>query len=160
MRILSRHNVTALTCLLFALPAYAQLPSLLPVKPVASIAVPAAPEAVNAKDPQQELTDAQGRLRDAQDALKRIQDQLDQKTLAVNARNELLKQFNLRQTLADRYAQQIDYLKQLQVLDQKIVDATQQRDSWVPPAGTAPWSVVDGDVVRNEMLVYAARITQ
>ncbi len=160
MRILSRHNLTALTCLLFALPAYAQLPSLLPVKPVASTAVPAAPEAVNAKDPQQELTDAQGRLRDAQDALKRIQDQLDQKTLAVNARNELLKQFNLRQTLADRYAQQIDYLKQLQVLDQKIVDATQQRDSWVPPAGTAPWSVVDGDVVRNEMLVYAARITQ
>ena len=160
MRIPFRRNLTALTFFLFALPALAQLPSLLPVKPVATKAAPAATEAISAKDPQQELADAQGRLRDTQDTLKRIQDQLDQTTLAVNARNDLLKQFNLRQTLADRYAQQIDYLKQLQVLDQKIVDAKQQRDSWVPPAGTAPWSVVDGDVIRNEMLVYGARITQ
>lgn len=160
MRIPFRRNLTALTFFLFAWPALAQLPSLLPVKPVATTAAPAATDAISAKDPQQELADAQGRLRDTQDTLKRIQDQLDQATLGVNARNDLLKQFNLRQTLADRYAQQIDYLKQLQVLDQKIVDAKQQRDSWVPPAGTAPWSVVDGDVVRNEMLVYGARIAQ
>ena len=160
MRPIFHRNLTTCLFLLFALPAYAQFPSLLPVKPVASTAAPVAPEAISSNDLQQELADAQGRLRDAQDALKRIQDQLDQTTLSVATRNDLLKQFNLRQTLADRYAQQIDYLKRLQLLDQKITDAKQQRESWIPPAGSAPWSVVEGDVVRNEMLVNAARITQ
>lgn len=157
MRILFRLNLTACLVVMLALPAHAQFPSLLPTKP-AQTAAPA--EVVSAKDPKQELADAQTRLRDAQDALKRLQAQLDQTALTTGVRNDLLKQFNLRQTLADRYAQQVDALKQLQVLEQKIADAKQQRESWLPPAGSAPWSVVDGDLVRNEMLVYQSRIAQ
>lgn len=142
-----------------SVPAYAQFPSLLPSK-TAQPATAAPAEIVSVNDPKQELVDAQTRLRDAQDTLKRLQGQLNQPSIAAGVRNDLLKQFNLRQTLADRYAQQVDLIKQLQVSEQKIADAKQQRDGWLPPAGSAPWSVLDGDLVRNEMLVYQSRIGQ
>lgn len=92
---------------------------------------------VQVSDPKKELADAQSRLAESQDALKRLQTQLNQPGLSASARQELLQQFNIRQTLVDRYGQQVDYLKQLQVLEQKISDAKQQRDDWVPPAKPA-----------------------
>lgn len=137
--------------------AQAQLPSLLPAKP-ATQAAPASKVEIN--DPKQDLAAAETRLNDAQDAVKRLQAQLNKGNLSVGVRQELLQQFNLRQTLADRYAEQVDYLKRITVVTQKIEDAKQQRDNWTPPAGSPPWSVLDGDAVRNEMLVLESRIAQ
>jgi potassium efflux system protein len=150
--------LAAFGCLQLASPASAQLKALLPAKPVQATAPPA--NVVTVSDPKQELADAQARLADAQVALSRLQVQVDRKGLSSDARNDLLKQFNLRQTLVDRYAQQVDYLKQLQLLEQKIADAKKQRANWTPPAGSAPWPVIDGDVVRTEMLVYQSRVSQ
>ena len=152
--------VSIFVCLVAVSPANAQLPSLLPSKPMQGASVTTPKEVVTVSDPKQELIDAQSRLSEAQDELKRLQGQLNQKGLSTDTRQGLLQQFNLRQTLVDRYAQQVDYLKQLQVLDQRIADAKQERDNWVPPAGSPPWSVVDGDTVRNEMLVYESKIQQ
>ena len=151
-------HLTACVVLLAALPAYAQMPSLLPMKPAQKSAAPA--QVVSVSDPKKELADAQGRLSEAQDGLKRIQGQLNQKSFSADARQELLKQFNLQQTLCDRYAQQVDYLKQLQVLNQQIEDAKQLRDNWTPPTGNPPWSVFDGDVVRNQIQTLESRIAQ
>lgn len=150
--------LAAFGCLQLAPPASAQLKALLPTKPVHVAAPPA--NVVTVSDPKQELADAQARLADAQAALSRLQVQVDRKGLSSEARNDLLKQFNLRQTLVDRYAQQVDYLKQLQLLEQKIADAKKQRANWTPPPGSAPWPVIDGDVVRTEMLVYQSRVGQ
>ena len=137
--------------------AQAQLTSLLPTKPVKT--APVASQ-VTVTDPKQEMADAQTRLADAQSALKRLQSDLNKPGLAPSARQDLLQQFNLRQTLTDRYAEQVGYLKQLAVLDVKIADAKQARDNWTAPAGTPPWPVVDGDAVRNEMLVLQMQIAQ
>ena len=159
MRVL--FGVVAVFCLLQVIaPAHTQLPSLLPSKAMQPSHSAAGKDVVQVSDPKKELADAQSRLAESQDALKRLQTQLNQPGLSASARQELLQQFNIRQTLVDRYGQQVDYLKQLQVLEQKISDAKQQRDDWVPPAGNPPWSVVEGDVIRNEMLVLDARIEQ
>lgn len=152
--------VAIFCCLHVAAPAHAQLPSLLPSKAIQPSNSAATKDVVQVSDPQKELADAQSRLSETQDALKRLQGQLNQAKLSAVVRQELLQQFNIRQMLVDRYSQQVDYLKQLQVLEQKIRDARQQRDDWVPPAGSPPWSVIDGDVVRNDMLVLEARIDQ
>lgn len=140
-----------------AVPAvHAQLPQLLPSKPQAS----AKPVTVVPVDPAKELVRVQGQLNEARDAMVRIQAQLKRPSLPTSVRNELLKQFNLQQTLADRYAQQADSLRQLQVLTQNIADARQQLTDWAPPAGSPPWPITDGDKVRNDMLGYQARIKQ
>lgn len=138
-------------------PALAQLPSLLPTKPATQSAPP---PKVEINDPKKDLADAQARLIDAQEAVKRLQGQLNQKTLSVEGRQELLQQFNLRQTLADRYAEQVDYLKRIALNAQSIQDAKQQRENWTPPTGSPPWSVLEGDTVRNEMLALESRIEQ
>jgi len=152
-------SLVIVAALLLAFPAQAQYSSLLPAKGVSTH--PTAPtEVVSVSDPKQELTDAKARAKDAEDALLRIQGQLKQSGLTADVRQDLLKQFNLQQTLFDRYSQQVDYLKQLQVLDQKISEAKLVRNNWVAPAGNPPWSVVDGDAVRNEMLLQESRIGQ
>lgn len=140
---------------------YAQLPtSLLPAKPSAPAAkteAPADPSAVLVK----ERDAAQARLVEARDAMNRIQRQMDVTPQKPNvARNELLQQFNQRQMLVDRYAQQVDYLKQLQVLDQKIANARQKVENWQPPAGVPPWPILEGDQVRNEMLLKQTQLRQ
>ncbi|MGV1016571.1 MAG: mechanosensitive ion channel domain-containing protein [Fluviibacter phosphoraccumulans] len=139
--------------------AYAQMPSLFPGKSQTQQAINTS-QAPVVVDLNKELADAQSRLGDTQGVINRLQAQLKDTNLSNDARSNLLKQFNQRQTLADRYAQQIDYLKQLQVYDQKIVDAKQQRDNWVAPAGNPPWSVVQGDQVKNEMIMQESRITK
>jgi small-conductance mechanosensitive channel len=149
--------LTVLTSLASMPAAHAQLTSLLPAKPVKP--APANSQ-VTVSDPKQELADAQARLTDAQTALKRLQSDLNKPGLAPSVRQDLLQQFNLRQTLTDRYAEQVGYLKQMAVLDVKIVDAKQARDNWTAPAGTPPWSVVDGDTVRNEMQAVRVQIAQ
>lgn len=160
---LNRHFL-AVALVFAALSAHAQLPSLLPSKPgvgAASSSAASAPPSggsTSATDMLQQLSEAQGRLRVVQDGMARLQRKLDGPLLEPQARNELLKQFNLKQTLADRYAQQIDYLKQLQTLDQQIAEAKQERDNWTPPAGSPPWPVTVGDLVANEMSVLKIRI--
>ncbi|WVH09427.1 MAG: hypothetical protein EoVTN8_822 [Fluviibacter phosphoraccumulans EoVTN8] len=149
--------LTVLTAVAGTSAAHAQLTSLLPSKPVKT--APTATQ-VTVSNPQQELADAQTRLSDAQNALKRLQTEVNKPGLAPSARQDLLQQFNLRQTLTDRYAEQVGYLKQMTVLDVKITDAKQARDSWVPPAGSPPWPVVDGDAVRNEILALQVQIAQ
>lgn len=139
--------------------ANAQIPSLLPGKNLSPAAANSAPETV-VVDLNKELADTQSRLGETQAAINRFQAQLKQPSLSSDARSDLLKQFNQRQTLADRYAQQVDTLKQLQVMNQKIADAKQQRDSWVPPAGSPPWPVTQGDQVKNEMSMQESRIGQ
>lgn len=137
-------------------PAGAQLPQLLPSKPAATVK----PVSVSPVDPATELANAQKRLNESREAIARIQAQLSTARLPTEVRNELLKQFNLRQTLSDRYAQQVDFLKQLQVLEQAIGDARQQLAAWVPPAGSPPWPVTDGDKVRNDIQAYQTQIKQ
>ncbi len=149
--------LTVLTSFAAMPAAHAQLTSLLPAKPVKT--APANSQ-VTVSDPKQELVDAQTRLTDAQNALKRLQSDLGKPGLAPSVRQDLLQQFNLRQTLTDRYAEQVGYLKQMAVLDVKIADAKQARDNWTAPVGTPPWSVVDGDAVRNEMLAMQVQIAQ
>ena len=144
---------------LVSLPALAQLPSLLPAKPAKTPVSNSVNDAAST-NPDKLLADAQKRLKDAQEAAARLQSQLDQKGLSDEARLEQLKQFNLRQTLADRYAQQIDYLKQLQPLDEKIADAKRAIETWSPPAGSPPWSVLDGDAVRYAMLSQENLVNQ
>lgn len=139
--------------------AQAQLPSLVPGKSQAPVVDNAAQETV-VVDLNKELTDTQARLGETQVAINRLQAQLKQPNQLAKARSDLLKQFNQRQTLADRYAQQIDYIKQLQVLNQQIADAKLQRDSWVAPAGTPPWPITQGDVVKSEMAMQESRIDQ
>ena len=139
--------------------AQAQLPSLVPGKSHAPVVDNAAQETV-VVDLNKELTDTQARLGETQVAINRLQAQLKQPNQLAKARSDLLKQFNQRQTLADRYAQQIDYIKQLQVLNQQIADAKLQRDSWVAPAGTPPWPITQGDVVKSEMAMQESRIDQ
>ena len=139
-------------------PAMAQLPQLLPST---SKAPPASKEVnVPPVDPAKELASAQQRLVETRDAMVRLQGQLSRENLPTATRNDILKQFNLQQTLADRYAQQVDRLKQLQVLAQNIADARQQLAQWAPPAGSPPWPVTDGDKVRSDMLSYQSRIKQ
>jgi small-conductance mechanosensitive channel len=135
------------------------MPSLLPGKSFAPTAAPGATQTV-VVDLNKELADTQARLGETQAAINRLQAQLRQPNLSGDTRTDLLKQFNQRQTLADRYAQQIDMLKQLQVLNQKISDAKQQRDSWVPPVGNPPWPITLGDQVNNEMAMQTSRIGQ
>ncbi|NCW89310.1 MAG: hypothetical protein EBV73_01935, partial [Rhodocyclales bacterium] len=101
--------LTVLTTLSGIPAAHAQLTSLLPSKPVKT--APATSQ-VTVSDPKQELADAQTRLSDAQNALKRLQNDLNKPGLAPSVRQDLLQQFNLRQTLTDRYAEQVGYLKQ------------------------------------------------
>lgn len=146
-----------IAALLLGLPAQAQYSALLPSKGATTNA-PAPTEVVRVSDPKQELADAKARVKDAQDVLQRLQAQLKQPGLSEDARKDLLKQFNLQQTLFDRYSQQVDYLKQLDVLAQKIADAKQARDNWTPPAGMPPWSVVEGDAVRNDMLLQESQL--
>ena len=136
--------------------ATAQMPQLLPVKSVP------APKAVSATtlEPAGELADAQTRLNESREALARIRTQLNRVGLPNDVLNETLKQFNLRQTLTDRYAQQVEYLKQLQVLEQNIGDARQQLSAWAPPAGEPPWPLSTGDTLRSDMLAHQAQITQ
>ncbi|MEN9903366.1 MAG: hypothetical protein RL651_2030, partial [Pseudomonadota bacterium] len=149
--------LTVLVSVLGAPVAHAQLTSLLPTKPVKT--TPAVTQ-VTVIDPKQELADAENRLTEAQAAMKRLQSDINKPGLAPGARQDLLQQFNLRQTLTDRYAEQVGYLKQLAVLDVKVTDAKQVRDNWTAPSGTPPWSVVDGDAVRNEMLALQQQIAQ
>ena len=149
--------LTVLVSVLGAPVAHAQLTSLLPTKPVKT--TPAVTQ-VTVVDPKQELADAENRLTEAQAAMKRLQSDINKPGLAPGARQDLLQQFNLRQTLTDRYAEQVGYLKQLAVLDVKVTDAKQVRDNWTAPSGTPPWSVVDGDAVRNEMLALQQQIAQ
>lgn len=151
-----------LSLILFAAtaPSMAQLPSLLPGKTLLPPAPSAPAKPVADSGVSKELLDAQARLRETQDAMSRLQAQLVNPGLAGSARNEVLKQFNLRQTLADRYGQQVDYLQRLELLDQKISAAKQERDSWAPPAGNPPWPLTEGDHVRNEMSAQQARIGQ
>lgn len=141
--------------------SWAQIPSLLPNKtlnaPAASSKTPATTVVV---DISKELADTQARLQETQAAINAFQAKLNQSSLPADTRSDLLKQFNQRQTLADRYAQQIDYLKQLQVLDQKILLAKQQRDNWTPPSGTPPWPVTDGDQIRFTIAALENRTTQ
>ncbi len=137
--------------------AHAQLPSLLPVKP-ATQAAPAPKEVET--DPKQDLAAAEARLADARAAVVRLQGELGKPGLAAGLRQELLQQFNLRQTLADRDAEQVDYLKRIALNVQRIQDAKQQRDNWLPPSGSPPWSVLVGDAVHNEMTVLESRIDQ
>lgn len=136
--------------------AAAQMPQLLPVKP----APPPKPVSATAVDPAKELADAQSRFNESRETLARIRVQLNRAGLPNEVRNEQLKQFNLRQTLTDRYAQQVEYLKQLQVLEQNISDAQQQLSTWAPPAGEPPWPVSVGDKLRSEMLTYQTQINQ
>lgn len=149
------------TILLFsgAFAAHAQIPSLLPGKSIESAATNSANPPV-VVDPKKELADAQSRFGETQSAINQLQTQLNQPNLTSDARNNLLKLFNQRQTLADRYAQQIGYLKQLQVINQQIADAKQQRDNWVPPAGAPPWPVTQGDLVKNQMAMQTSRIDE
>jgi small-conductance mechanosensitive channel len=141
--------------------AWAQIPSLLPGKSLSP-----APSSSSGKDTtvvvdiNKELADAQARFQETQNSANNYQSKLNQATLPADTRSELLKQFNQRQTLADRYAQQIEYLKQLQTLDQKIVLAKQQRDNWTPPAGSPPWPLTDGDQVRFNIISLESRIGQ
>jgi len=144
-------------------PCAAQLPALLPGKGMLSPAastVPAAVEKSAGTESDTELNDAQSRLREMQESMGRLQERLNRPGLPSETSDDLLKQFNQRQRLADRYAQQIDYLKQLRVLAQQIADSRQKLDKWVPPAGNPPWPVTDGDLVRNEMSVLQARMGQ
>ena len=136
--------------------AAAQMPQLLPVKPAPA----PKPVSATAVDPAKELADAQSRLNESRETLARIRVQLNRAGLPNEVRNEQLKQFNLRQTLTDRYAQQVEYLKQLQVLEQNISDAQQQLSTWAPPAGEPPWPVSVGDKLRSEMLTYQTQINQ
>ena len=160
MGILLRQIVMALVLAFGVVPCWGQLPSsFLLGKPPASLPA-ASPQEDTAADLNKELAESQLRLRDAQDSMARLQAQLSQSSITDTSRNILLKQFNFRQTLADRYAQQVGYLKQLQVLEQRILDAKQQRNNWLPPAGSPPWPITDGDQVRNEMLVGELRIKQ
>ena len=137
-------------------PAFAQLPPLMPAKPSSPTPQAIAP----AFDPVKDLADAQKRLNESRDAMARIQAQLNRPGLSAPTRNEALKQFNLRQTLADRYAQQVDYLKQLQVLEQTINDARQQLAAWTPPAGSPPWPITVGDKLRSEMQGLQTQVKQ
>lgn len=160
---LTRHFLAVLI-FFAAFAAQAQLTSLLPSKAGGGTSTSSAASGsssggtTTAPDVSQQLTEAQGRLRDAQDSMTRLQRRLDDPGLAPQARNELLKQFNLKQTLADRYAQQIDCLRQLQTLDQQIAEAKQERDNWAPPTGTPPWPVTVGDQVGNEIAVLKTRV--
>ncbi|MGI9142868.1 MAG: hypothetical protein ACR2IJ_06715, partial [Fluviibacter sp.] len=150
----------AVTLLLSVLSsAYAQIPSLLPGKSLAPAAANAPKETV-VVDLNKELADTQSRLGETQGAINRLQERLKQPNLSNDTRSDLLKQFNQRQTLADRYAQQIDLIKQLQVLNQKILDAKQQRDGWVAPAGNPPWPITQGDQVKNDMAMHESSIAQ
>lgn len=138
---------------------HAQIPSLLPGKSLAPAKANAPKETV-VVDLNKELADTQLRLGETQGVVNRLQLRLKQTNLSTEARNDLLKQFNQRQTLADRYAQQIDTLKQLQLFNQKIIDATQQRDGWVAPTGNPPWPITEGDLVKNTMVMQESRIAQ
>lgn len=158
MRKLQRFGIWAIAMgmALWGATAAAQMPQLLPLK-----SAPAAkPASAAAVDPAKELADAQSRFNESREALARIRAQLDRPGLPNEVRNEQLKQFNLRQTLTDRYAQQVEYLKQLQVLEQNISDARQQLSAWVPPTGEPPWPVSIGDKLRSEMLANQAQISQ
>lgn len=139
--------------------AYAQIPSLLPGKSLAPAAASAPKETV-VVDLNKELADTQSRLGETQGAINRLQERIKQPNLSSDTRSDLLKQFNQRQTLADCYAQQIDLIKQLQVLNQKILDAKQQRDGWVAPTGNPPWPITQGDQIKNDMAMHESRITQ
>lgn len=161
---MKKHVRACLTALLFAsaiTPSWAQIPSLLPSKSLSpSSESSSAKDTTVVVDINKELADTQARLVEAQAATNIFQSKLNQSTLSTDARSDLLKQFNERQTLADRYAQQIDYLKQLQFLDQKIALAKQQRDNWTPPTGNPPWPITDGDQVRFGMTMLENRIGQ
>ena len=159
MRFSFCRKIAVLLWVLVSLPALAQLPALLPAKPAKAPTTSATTDAASAT-PEKLLAQAQKRLNEAQEAAAQLQSQLDQKRLSDDARLELLKQFNLRQTLADRYAQQIDYLKQLQPFDEKIADVRRALDVWSPPPGTPPWSVLDTDSVRYAMLSQESLINQ
>lgn len=159
MPIRIRTVLATIVLLLSSSSVLAQIPSLLPGKSLTPAAGTSAPETV-VIDLNKELADTQARLGETQGAINRLQEKLKQPALSTEQRSDLLKQFNQRQTLADRYAQQIDGLKQLQVLNQKIADAKQQRDSWVPPSGNPPWPVTLGDQVKNEMAMQESSINQ
>ena len=139
--------------------ASAQMPSFFPGKNLAPISTKASQETV-VVDLNKELADAQSRLGEMQNVVNQLQAKLKQSNLSNDDRSDLLKQFNQRQTLVDRYAQQLDDLKQLQVLDQSIGSAKRQRDNWTPPAGSAPWPITQGDQVKNDMAMLAFRIAQ
>lgn len=139
--------------------ASAQMPSFFPGKNLAPISTKASHEIV-VVDLNKELADAQSRLGEMQNVVNQLQAKLKQSNLSNDDRSDLLKQFNQRQTLVDRYAQQIDDLKQLQVLDQSIGRAKRQRDNWTPPAGSAPWPITQGDQVKNDMAMLEFRIAQ
>lgn len=159
MPIPARFVLTAALLFLSISAAHAQIPSLVPGKSQASTTDITVHETV-VVDLNKELADTQSRLGETQAAINRLQAQLKQPNLLSSTRTDLLKQFNQRQTLADRYAQQIDYIKQLQVLNQQISDAKHQRDSWVPPIGKQPWPITQGDLVKNEMEMQESRINQ
>lgn len=154
-----RTALAAILLLVSISAAYAQMPSLLPGKNTAPT-TSKNPNATTVVDPSKEMADAQARLGETQSAINQLQQKLKQPNLSSDARSDLLKQFNQRQTLADRYAQQIDYLKQLQVLNQRITDAKQQRDNWVAPAGEPPWPIIQGDLIKNDMALQESRIAQ
>lgn len=142
-------------------PCMAQLPTLFSGKSFTPVpAAKATAGQSNAEDPVNDLAEANARLSDAQSTMERIRRSLDLKGQPDSVRDRLLKQFNAQQLLVDQYFQQVNYLKQLQVLDQKIADAKQQRDAWVAPAGEPPWPLVDGDQVRSAMFVQETRIKQ
>ncbi len=141
--------------------AWAQLPSLLPGKSLTpATANSATKETTVVVDINKELADAQARFQEAQTSANNYQSKLSQTTLPADTRSALLKQFNQRQTLSDRYAQQIEYLKLLQSLDQKITVAKQEQDNWTPPAGTPPWPVTEGDQIRFSIISLDNRIAQ
>jgi small-conductance mechanosensitive channel len=141
--------------------SWAQIPSLMPGKsPSSAMEIAEKKSASVVIDPNKEIADAQARMLESQNIITTLKGKLSQPRITEETRGELLKQFNRHQTLADKYAQQINYLKQLQVIDQKIVDAKQQRDTWIPPAGTPPWPIMEGDQIRNEMGMLEKRIAQ
>lgn len=151
--------LTAIVLLMSISAAHAQIPSLLPGKNAAPTASKNA-STTTVVDLNKELADIQARLGETQSAINQLQTKLKQPNLSGDARSGLLKQFNQRQTLADRYAQLIDYLKQLQVLNQRIDDAKQQRENWVAPAGEPPWPIIQGDQIKNDMAIQESRIAQ
>lgn len=141
--------------------SFAQLPTIMLPKAVSPVptetVAPMAHQAALAK----ELQGAQARLADANEVMGRLQQQLEAANHGPDTtRNDLLKQFNQRQMLVDRYSQQVDDLKQLQVLDQKIANARQQLENWQAPTGSPPWSILEGDQVQNELSLKSTRLKQ
>lgn len=139
--------------------AHAQMPSLLPGKALEA-ATTSSSNAPVAVDLNKELADVKSRLGEAQAAINQLEAQLNQPNQSSDARNSLLRQFNQRQTLADRYGQQIGYINQLQLLNQTIADAKQQRDNWTPPLGAPPWPITQGDLIKNQMVTQTSRIDE